>query len=152
MATGLDAANTGCMTNATRRYLGQTYGRAAWRRLGAALVAIPAAVRAVARRPVRAVLAVPVAAVATGLTLVLGFLIVINVLGYPFRPYLGLQSSRTGSIWDSTYGDSWGGPTLAGAWAVHALGIMLLVFPLVVWTVRGLLRVQERLIGAPARP
>ncbi|WP_344140531.1 hypothetical protein [Luedemannella flava] len=135
------------MTNVTHRYVAQTYGRAAWRRLAAALVAVPSAVRAAVRRPVRGVLALPVAVVATGLTLVLGFLVLINVLAYPFRPYLGL-GDKDGSIWASTYGDSWGGPTLVGAWAVHALGVLLLVFPLLVWAVRGLLRVQERLTGA----
>jgi hypothetical protein len=142
------------MTNATgravRRYAEQTYGPTAWRQLGAAVAAVPRVLRGVAsRRFARGILALPVAAVATGLTAVLGYLTVINVLAYPFRPYLGLHANDGGSIWASTYYGSWGGPTLAGAWAVHGLGILLIVFPLLTWTVRGLLRVQERLLGTP---
>jgi hypothetical protein len=115
-------------------------------------MAVPSALRAVAsRRFARGILALPVAAAATGLTAVLGYLTVINVVAYPFRPYLGLHANDGGSIWASTYYGSWGGPTLAGAWAVHALGILLIVFPLVTWTVRGLLRVQDRIVGTPMR-
>ena len=38
--------------------------------------------------------------------------VLLNV-AYPIRPLLGM---------DGEYRDAWGGPTLAGAWAVHALG------------------------------
>jgi hypothetical protein len=39
---------------------------------------------------------------------------------------------------------SWGGPTLAGAWAVHA-ALALLLLPLWLWLVRGLTGLQGRL-------
>jgi hypothetical protein len=140
------------MTNGIARtarwYARQTYGVAAWRRLGTALVAVPLALRKVAsRRFARGLLALPVAAAATGLTALLAGLVLINVLAYPFRPYLGLPGNDGGGIWASTYHASWGGPTLAGAWTVHGLGVMLLAFPLLAWTVRGLQRVETWLTG-----
>jgi hypothetical protein len=61
-------------------------------------------------------------------------------LAYPLRP--GTMGS---------YQDSWGGPTLAGAWAVHAAGgpAMLLAAP---WAARGGAvlqgRLARRLLGA----
>jgi hypothetical protein len=60
-------------------------------------------------------------------------------LAYPLRP---------GTL--DTYQHSWGGPTLAGAWAVHAAGglVFLLVTP---WAVRATTRLQgglvQRLLG-----
>ncbi len=140
------------MTNeiaqAARWYGQQTYGPLMWRRLAMALVAVPRALRTVvSARVARGLLALPVAAAATGLIAVLTDLIVINVVAYPWRPYLGLHGNDGGGIWASTYDGSWGGPSLAGAWAVHALGVMLLVFPALAWAVRGLLRAQARLSG-----
>ncbi len=61
----------------------------------------------------------------------------LNVV-YPIRPALGM---------DGGYRDAWGGPTLAGAWAVYALGGLgfwvcrivaphLCRAPLLVWAAR----------------
>jgi hypothetical protein len=58
-------------------------------------------------------------------------------LAYPARPLVGLGAGG---------GDAWGGPSLAGAWAFHALtgGLgFLLVMP---WVVRGLTWVQGGLV------
>ncbi|MFG1886719.1 hypothetical protein ACGFIR_02470 [Micromonospora sp. NPDC049051] len=136
--------------SALRRFIRQTYGTVMWRRLGVAVIAVPSAMRTIAsRRFVSGVLALPFAAAATAVTAVLAGLMLVNV-GYPLRPLLGLDG-HDGSVWASTYYDAWGGPTLAGAWAVHGVGAMLFVFPLLGWVVRGLLRLQAVLTGtAPA--
>jgi hypothetical protein len=139
------------MTNrivpALRRYTRQTYGTVMWRRLGAAVITVPSALRTVASgRFIAGMLALPLAVVTTAFAAMLGGLVLINV-GYPLRPLLGLAGNN-GSVWASTYYDAWGGPTLAGAWAVHAMGAMLLVFPPLAWAIRGLLRAQVRLTGA----
>jgi hypothetical protein len=44
----------------------------------------------------------------------------------------------------STAARSWGGPTLAGAWAVHA-ALALVILPVELWMVRGLTSLQGRL-------
>ncbi|MFG2056572.1 hypothetical protein ACGFI9_21365 [Micromonospora sp. NPDC048930] len=130
-----------------------TYRAEALRRLAWSVVAVPralAALPAALRRPdpfralVRALLAVPVALAGSALTGMLAFLVLINVLAYPFRPWLGLGRS-TGDIWADRYADSWGGPTLAGAWATHAALILLLVLPVLAWAIRGLTALQWRL-------
>jgi hypothetical protein len=43
-----------------------------------------------------------------------------------------------------SYAGSWGGPTLAGAWAVHA-ALALVILPLELWMIRGLTVLQGRL-------
>lgn len=48
---------------------------------------------------------------------------------------------------EGDYSHAWGGPTLAGAWAVHAAGGLALV-PVLIWLVRGLTALQRRLAGA----
>lgn len=129
------------------------------RRLAWSIVAVPrvlAALPVALRRPGRvrnlgrALLAVPVALAGSALTGTLAFLVLINVLAYPFRPWLGLGDS-TGNIWADRYADSWGGPTLAGAWATHAALILLLVVPPMAWAVRGLTTLQWRLTRPPSR-
>ncbi|MGW5669978.1 hypothetical protein [Micromonospora sp. NPDC003776] len=126
------------------------------RRLAWSVVAVPRALAALPvalRRPNRvrnlgrALLAVPVALAGSAFTGTLAFLVLINVLAYPFRPWLGL-GDKTGDIWADRYADSWGGPTLAGAWATHAALILLLVVPPMAGAVRGLTTLQRRL----ARP
>jgi hypothetical protein len=56
--------------------------------------------------------------------------------------------------WANNYYTSWGGPTLAGAWVVHAGLALVTIFPVLAWMIRGLTRVQGRvtraLLGAPA--
>ncbi|MEO7837017.1 MAG: hypothetical protein ABIS21_05195 [Acidimicrobiales bacterium] len=44
------------------------------------------------------------------------------------------------------YSHSWGGPTLAGAWAVHA-GLVLVMLPGWIWLLRGLTHLQGALAG-----
>ncbi|MFE9956085.1 hypothetical protein [Micromonospora sp. NPDC005299] len=132
-----------------------TYGAESRRRLAWSVVAVPRALGAfggAVRRPGRlggALLALPVAVASTALTAVLAFLMLINVLAYPFRPWLGL-GEQAGTGW---YANAWGGPTLAGAWATHAALVLLLVVPPMVWAVRGLTALQWRLTGQyPAAP
>jgi hypothetical protein len=68
-------------------------------------------------------------------------------VAYPFRPFVGLHGNDGGGIWASTYHGSWGGPSLAGAWIVHAAQMMLIVFPAMAWAVRGLLRLRDRTVN-----
>jgi hypothetical protein len=123
-------------------------------------VAVPRAVLGLARglrgpgrfRAVtRALLALPVAVVSSGLTGLLAFLVLINVLAYPLRPYLGV-SSHPGDVWSNTYADSWGGPTLAGAWLFHAAGVLLLLVPALTLAVHALMTVQRRLLEPRPAP
>lgn len=65
--------------------------------------------------------------------------VLLNVV-YPIRPLLGM---------DGEYHDAWGGPTLAGAWAVHALG-GLAFWLLVPWVLRGYVAVWRRVLHAHA--
>ncbi|GAA1641852.1 hypothetical protein [Actinoplanes couchii] len=77
--------------------------------------------------------------------------IVMNV-GYPVRRYVGdgpwglRLVSRTDSEWVGEYVNAWGGPTLAGVWAVHAGLVMVLTVPILLWAMRGLTRLQGRVI------
>ncbi|SCL16692.1 hypothetical protein GA0070624_1089 [Micromonospora rhizosphaerae] len=134
------------------------YGAETRRRLAWSVVAVPLALAAAlraARHPGRlralaaALLAIPVAVASSALTAALAFLVLINVLAYPFRPWLGLPGS-TDDIWASRYADSWGGPTLAGAWATHAGLLLLLGVPVLAWAVRALAGLQRRLTGRRA--
>jgi hypothetical protein len=142
------------------------YGAETRRCLGSSIIAVPLALRGVlragTRRPgqvhavARALLAVPIGIASSVLTAVLAFFTLINVLAYPFRPYLGLPGNG-GDIWASRYADSWGGPTLAGAWTVHAGLVLLIVVPVLAWAVRGLTGVQRSLTATgpsqiPAAP
>jgi hypothetical protein len=94
----------------------------------------------------------------------IAFIVLINI-AFPFRDYLisehhdenvGLlpwtnfaphSPSHPENIWASTYHGSWGGPTLAGAWAVHAGLVLLVLVPIVIWLLRGLARLQLRLVS-----
>ncbi|WP_327006826.1 hypothetical protein OHA72_05845 [Dactylosporangium sp. NBC_01737] len=62
--------------------------------------------------------------------------VLLNVV-YPIRPLLGM---------DGEYRDAWGGPTLAGAWAVHALG-GLGFWLLASWVLRGYAALWRRIAG-----
>jgi hypothetical protein len=81
-----------------------------------------------------ALLGVPLHAVSLALTAYLWLLVPLN-LAYPLRP--GTMGS---------YQDAWGGPTLAGAWAVHAVGGLAILFA-IPWIVRGTAALQGRLVG-----
>src|SRR5882724_779279 len=61
---------------------------------------------------VRGIAAVPLDAVSLVVAGYCWLGVVLN-LAYPARSLLGMNGE---------YRDAWGGPTLAGAWAVHALG------------------------------
>jgi hypothetical protein len=61
------------------------------------------------------------------------WLLVLGNLAYPLRP--GTMGS---------YRDSWGGPTLAGAWAVHAAVGLLFLFA-IPWILKGTTALQSRL-------
>jgi hypothetical protein len=91
----------------------------------------------------------------------LAYLVVFAVgsLAFPFLDYVGqvpsyggpplpwdllahIRFSYHGGMWASTYATSNGGPTLAGAWAYHAVQFLVTFVPLFAWTVRGLTRLQ----------
>jgi hypothetical protein len=112
------------------------------------------------------VLASSVAGLAAGLIswLVLAYLtffLFINV-GFPLGNYLAFDGRSGGAlpwigihriapppdIWASTYHSSWGGPTLAGAWAVHAGLALFTGVPLLLWALRGLTRWQSGMTRA----
>lgn len=80
-----------------------------------------------ATRP-RALLDLPVGLLALLVTGYLWLLVVLN-LGYPLRPVLGM---------DGSLDNAWGGPTMAGAWAVHAGAGGLPALFLAPWILRGL--------------
>jgi hypothetical protein len=71
----------------------------------------------------------------------------------------GPNTVRNVLLYPITDGDavarSWGGPTLAGAWAVHA-GLALLLLPVALWLLRALSglqgRLAARLLGSDQAP
>jgi len=65
------------------------------------------------------------------------WLVVVLNVAYPVRPLLGMNGE---------YRDAWGGPTLAGAWAVHALG-GLAFWLLVPWMLRGYVALWHHIAG-----
>ncbi|SCG62051.1 hypothetical protein [Micromonospora coxensis] len=142
-----DGKFPGLLGEPWRRAYGPASRRAFWSSVLAVPRALGAAVRAVrGGRPgnlVTALVALPVALASSALTAVLAFLVLINVLAYPWREQL-VGSGPT----DGGYAESWGGPTLAGAWATHAGLTLALVVPVVAWAVRGLTAVQRRLTDA----
>jgi Putative sensor len=81
-----------------------------------------------------AVLSLPLNLVSLTLTIYLWSLVPAN-LAYPLRP--GTMDS---------YQHSWGGPSLAGAWAVHAAGGVVFLFA-TPWVVKGITSLQGRLTG-----
>lgn len=85
----------------------------------------------------RGLLALPLAAVALVVT-GYGWSIVALNLAYPVRPLVG---------GDGAYADAWGGPTLAGAWAFHAVfGGLTFLFAMP-WVLRGLTALHVRALG-----
>ncbi len=147
-----------------------------WRRFGYAIVApvlcAVSLVRALAagrwRVAARVAAALAIGLVTWVLLQDLAFLMLINI-GYPARVYISaghhanflpwdgwnlLWTIRfhraTGpSPWANNYTTAWGGPTLAGAWAVHAGLTLLTVYPVFSWAIRGLVRVQRWLTTEP---
>jgi len=96
--------------------------RALARRYLGLRIAEPASGGAAARTIVHAVLSLPISLVSLALAAYLWSGVVLN-LAYPLRP--GTMDS---------YQHSWGGPTLAGAWAVHAAGGLAILW-VVPWIV-----------------
>jgi len=99
----------------------------------------PASRRTAGRVIAHAVLSLPLNLVSLVLTAYLWSLVPMN-LAYPLRP---------GAL--DAYQHAWGGPTLAGAWAVHAAGglVFLFVTPWIVKAVTWLQsRLARRLLGA----
>ncbi|GLY07889.1 hypothetical protein [Actinoplanes sp. NBRC 101535] len=45
------------------------------------------------------------------------------------------------------YRTAWGGPTLAGVWAVYAGLVLLVTVPVLLWTLWGLARLRGRVLG-----
>jgi hypothetical protein len=104
----------------------------------------------------------------------LAFLMLLNV-AYPIRAYVSAGFHDNFLPWDGwnllwsirfhpasgpdpwadTYDTSWGGPTLVGAWTVHAGLSLVTIYPVLAWAIRGLTRLQGRLIqallGGPAK-
>jgi hypothetical protein len=146
-----------------RTVLGEPFKAATWKRVTYLIIALPLGLlcvplallggpagrlqRSLARRllgleigePERtgllalahAVLSTPLNLIATALTVYGLFLVPLN-LGYPLRP-------------DAHPESAWGGPTLAGAWAVHAVGALAFLLA-VLWIGRGLTVLQGRLV------
>jgi hypothetical protein len=131
---------------APRATLRAQLGRTLWLRSAYTLAALPAALASLAGAPVQASLAqrlldvepkrrgrfptilhallsIPLNVLSL---LLVGYgwsIVVLNIL-YPGRWLIGIGG---------TLDDAWGGPTLAGAWAVHALGgfVMLALMPVI---------------------
>jgi Putative sensor len=81
-----------------------------------------------------AVLSLPLNLVSLALTAYLWLLVAINV-AYPLRP---------GATSPDSYQHAWGGPTLAGAWAVHAAAGVVFLFA-TPWIVKAITWLQGRL-------
>lgn len=79
-----------------------------------------------------AVLTTPLNVAGAVVSLFLWSVVAMNV-GYPLRPGL-----------DPTH--AWGGPTLAGAWAIHAVFGGLAFLLLTPWVMKGLTSLQARLV------
>jgi hypothetical protein len=90
-----------------------------WRRTGYVLLAIP--------------IALPALAITS-----YGWAIAALNLAYPLRWLIGMGGS---------YEDAWGGPTFTGVWAFHAVFGGLSFLFLMPWILRGLNRLQIRLLG-----
>lgn len=153
----------------SRVWLRAPFAADTWRRSGYALVAVPVGLvsvplalvggpagrlqRWVARRLLRLTVAEPVrtgprallhAVLAIPLNLVTlavvgyGWSLAVLNLAYPLRPLIGMPAGGE---------NAWGGPSMGGAWAIHAAGglVFLLVMP---WIVRALTWLQGRLVRA----
>lgn len=79
-----------------------------------------------------ALISVPINVAAVTVTLYFWLIVAIN-LGFPLRP-------------DNDPTQSWGGPTMAGAWAVHAISGGVPFLFLTPWAVKGFTAVQSRLV------
>jgi hypothetical protein len=102
------------------------------RRLAAALLG-----RDIRRTRLRGLPAMPLNLLTAAITSY-GWAIAALNLAYPIRWLIGMGGS---------YEDAWGGPTFAGVWAFHAVFGGLSFLFLMPWILRGLNRLQIRLLG-----
>ncbi|MEV0096677.1 hypothetical protein [Streptomyces sp. NPDC050738] len=79
-----------------------------------------------------AVISTPLNLIAATVTCYFWTVVVINI-GYPLRP-------------DSDPSGAWGGPTMAGAWALHAAGGGVGFLLLTPWVMKGFAALQTRLV------
>lgn len=100
---------------------------------------IPAPPRTGAFALAHAVLSLPLNLIAAMVT-VYGWSLVPLNFGWPLRPVLGMGTADPSQ--------DWGGPTFAGAWAVHAVGGGVTFLLLMPWLGRGLTALQGRLAAA----
>jgi hypothetical protein len=152
------------LTKLTRR----TFGVQTWRQVAYGMVSAPVGLAAVAltlvgghrraaalqRRPVHSLLGVPSTADAgerpLGTLAYAVLSIPFGLVGLWLAMMIGPNTVRIllyGFFDSDGYADAWGGPTLAGAWAVHLVG-WLLVLPVALWMVRGLAALQRELAGS----
>ena len=90
-------------------------------------------------RPGRLLLVrLPLDAVAFAVAAYVWVLLPVN-WAYPLRPDVGDEPLR----------DTWGGPTLAGAWAVHAIGATLVFLLVGVPILNGVALLQQRFATRP---
>jgi len=127
-----------------RRLIGRILRQAAYP-LAALPVDVGQLVLLLIRRPPRAtaprpdvttgavLLRLPLDAVAFVIAAYVWLLLPVN-WAFPLRPDVGQEPLR----------DTWGGPTLAGAWAVHALGATLAFLVVGLPLLNGLAHVQQR--------
>lgn len=101
------------------------------------------------RRVVPRALAALVPALAAFLAVALGIFVGFSGYLYPIRPGV-VEAIGHPFTADSALENAWGGPTLMGAWLVHAL-VALAIQIMVLVLVRGLTGLWERLLpSAPA--
>lgn len=150
-------------------FLRRTFGADSWRRVAYAAVAAPLGLTALAltaagrrtsayglqARTARRLLGAPAAArPRTAGSVAYGLLSVpLGLVGLGLALVLVPNTVRNllyGLVVDD-HSTAWGGPGLAGAWAVHAAGALALV-PVVLWLVRGLTALQRRLADALLGP
>jgi hypothetical protein len=140
-----------------------TFGPASWRRVGYAAVSAPVGLAGlvltltgqpgraarVQQRVARRLLDGP-SSVSAGFGGPLAYALLsipLGVVGLWLAFLLVPNTIRNllyGFVVGDGYRDAWGGPTLAGAWALHA-AIALALVPVGLWLVRGLTALQRRL-------
>ncbi|MBO2454843.1 hypothetical protein J4573_47695 [Actinomadura barringtoniae] len=143
---------------AARPVLAAPFTADTWRRTAYAVVALPATLPSLIGRPAQPALArrflgTPLPARRRPFRTALHALVSLplNLLAFLIAMYgwslvlANLLYPLRIAVFGGTWEDAWGGPTLAGAWAVHSLGgfAFLFITPLLL---RWVTRVQERLI------
>ena len=145
-----------------RGHTAARWQRALAERLGGVPPGTPATHAVAARAIAVSLTGIVVGALAWVVAQWTAFILLINV-AFPWREYLISPHTPDNAplfpwftvaihrpdhpvhIWASTYYGSWGGPTVAGAWAVHAGLCLLVLYPVIAWLVRGLAGVAGRL-------